>query len=427
MKKLIISIIITACLPLAGFCQWNYHYYFDVGTNSEYYTCKFGGAMFTGIDTGYYCASAHFHPPTPHSENEVSLLKTTNDCNSWKRIFWDGNYGSRYIYELRFFKPYLFLIGNATIYTYIIGEYDNNIYDLLYFEGYYKDFYAHDITNYKVLFDDHSFQRILSYYENTIEIKRDTFNTYKPWKIVYPIDTAGILLSIPDTSTDDKGVITKYTPSQGYHIVYQSKSHGLTDMHFPSTNTGYVSCNDGTVLSTDDLGSTWKVLNTGYTLKLNSIFFTNDSTGYAVGSSGLILKTKDYGLTWIRYPFAFNVNITKVFFVTDSVGFFLTGQILFKTTNGGELWINESITKNTCIDIFPNPNNGFFTLQIFELIQGVADIKIINIAGQEVWSNRIHIAEQQINIDVSFLPNGVYYLRLTSENKSFISKFVIAK
>ena len=64
--------------------------------------------------------------------------------------------------------------------------------------------------------------------------------------------------------------------------------------------------------------------------------------------------------------------------------------------------------------LYPNPNNGSFTLwlQIEEL--DVSNIIVWNLTGQKVYANTVINGENQINLDVS---NGLYLYAVTVNEK----------
>ena len=80
----------------------------------------------------------------------------------------------------------------------------------------------------------------------------------------------------------------------------------LKSVYFTDSNTGYAVGDLGTILKTNNGGTTWTVLSSGTTNRLYSVYFTDANTGYAVGGeylssltqTGIILKTSDGGITW---------------------------------------------------------------------------------------------------------------------------------
>ncbi len=89
--------------------------------------------------------------------------------------------------------------------------------------------------------------------------------------------------------------------------------------------------------------------------------------------------------------------------------------------------INQN--NNLNVNIFPNPNNGSFTLEInSEKIDNIS-INIINIIGVSVFEyNNIIVIDNYIeNFDLSFLPNGVYFIKVNCYNNFITKKIIIEK
>jgi hypothetical protein len=70
------------------------------------------------------------------------------------------------------------------------------------------------------------------------------------------------------------------------------------------------------------------------------------------------------------------------------------------------------------IIIFPNPVQNILTLKTPEIIK---EVSIIDLLGQEVNTNQLSTN----SLDVSNLSEGIYIIKVTSENdKTFSTKFV---
>lgn len=77
-----------------------------------------------------------------------------------------------------------------------------------------------------------------------------------------------------------------------------------------------------------------------------------------------------------------------------------------------------SISSNPSVRIYPNPNNGQFTIELSN-IPGNPLVKIYNVLGQEVYTSPLKNNNTQINL--SSQPNGIYIYRIFSETGSAIS------
>lgn len=73
----------------------------------------------------------------------------------------------------------------------------------------------------------------------------------------------------------------------------------------------------------------------------------------------------------------------------------------------------EDITNNKNVRIFPNPSNGNLNLQIEDFDQ-TFNLEVLEISGKTVMTKVISSANSTLNI--SELPNGIYFLNLSNSN-----------
>ncbi|MEI8204535.1 MAG: T9SS type A sorting domain-containing protein [Bacteroidota bacterium] len=74
------------------------------------------------------------------------------------------------------------------------------------------------------------------------------------------------------------------------------------------------------------------------------------------------------------------------------------------------------------ITIYPNPTAGSFNL-ITNQIKSIESIEIYDVYGKLIYQT-----QKSVNIiDISSQPNGVYFLRLTADNKQYTQKLVLSK
>ncbi len=75
-------------------------------------------------------------------------------------------------------------------------------------------------------------------------------------------------------------------------------TYDLFSVCFTDANTGYVMGGRGTILKTNNGGTTWTALSSGTINGLYSVSFPDANIGYAVGEAGVILKTINAGTNW---------------------------------------------------------------------------------------------------------------------------------
>jgi len=76
--------------------------------------------------------------------------------------------------------------------------------------------------------------------------------------------------------------------------------------------------------------------------------------------------------------------------------------------------------------IYPNPATDVLNIAFDNANPSSVDIVILNIEGQKVYEQKAGgaIEPRTLTIDVSTLPEGVYFLRVTGDNTSYVSRFI---
>lgn len=88
---------------------------------------------------------------------------------------------------------------------------------------------------------------------------------------------------------------------------------------------------------------------------------------------------------------------------------------------------NATIPDIANVEIFPNPNNGEFTLQLNSAKTQEISIEVYNLQGQKVHGtvNTYLPGAYVLPMNLTHLPQGVYYCRLASGNQLLTKKVVI--
>jgi hypothetical protein len=112
---------------------------------------------------------------------------------------------------------------------------------------------------------------------------------------------------------------------------------------------------------------------------LESVYFTDANHGFAAGDNGTILK--------------------------------------YLSPNG----LEDNSTNSNALHIFPNPTNGKFILETTCLTRDTY-LSIDNVNGQEKMGMQVN--DNYIQVDLSNLPDGVYFVRLKTGNTVVAGKIV---
>ncbi|RAK23564.1 putative secreted protein (Por secretion system target) [Flavobacterium aquaticum] len=83
---------------------------------------------------------------------------------------------------------------------------------------------------------------------------------------------------------------------------------------------------------------------------------------------------------------------------------------------------SESFEENNIV-VYPNPSK-----EIFNLITGkneISEIKVYDVLGKVVWSKKdFEVSNSEIQLNLSSVSSGVYFLRITSHNKSVVRRII---
>jgi hypothetical protein len=82
--------------------------------------------------------------------------------------------------------------------------------------------------------------------------------------------------------------------------------------------------------------------------------------------------------------------------------------------------ISKFNIKNSTFQLYPNPNNGEFTITTKEL--GKAKLEIYNVAGQLIFSKSLHQQEEKVNLKNQ--PKGLYLIKVSSGNDIITEQMV---
>ena len=119
-----------------------------------------------------------------------------------------------------------------------------------------------------------------------------------------------------------------------------------------------------------------------------------------------------------------NNQTTQIYTANTSLNYIHTLIDTGAVTNGicTSLGVKSINKYNRDITIFPNPNNGVFTISINDSEEEKANIVIKNILGETIYS----IKANKINkVDLQNLPNGTYFLYIQSNNEPYSQKIII--
>ena len=173
---------------------------------------------------------------------------------------------------------------------------------------------------------------------------------YDGWKWVNPLPQGNTILCIQYLTenrimaigeagsvmiSDDGGTTWDFKGSGTFNTLY--------DFFFVNAATGFIVGDGGIILMTTDEGNHWSTLVSGINESLRSVWFSDQSNGYAVGANGKILKTTDAGAAWYVLSTWSTTQLNDICFVDPTTGFIAGNQdSILKTTDAGNSWYGVS-------------------------------------------------------------------------------------
>jgi photosystem II stability/assembly factor-like uncharacterized protein len=113
----------------------------------------------------------------------------------------------------------------------------------------------------------------------------------------------------------------------------------ILSIHFVDETSGWACGRWGTILSSQDGGSTWNAQDSGTDNPLVSLCFSDTRHGWAVGAEGTIVHTDDGGRTWTRQESPVSFHHMRVFFTNPRKGWVASEHTHILTTDdGGRNW-----------------------------------------------------------------------------------------
>lgn len=206
---------------------------------------------------------------------------------------------------------------------------------------------------------------------------------------------------------------------------------------FPAENSNPSGPVDALSFTTKDGGNTWvmgkpPVTPAGchYLPNSDSVFIIVGHRSFSgVGGSGTVISY-DYGETWEKID---NTSLLTVDFLDENIGYGACGTYSWAIGSGEFFKWNYVLDPPVSIDesvrpewvrLLPNPVSTNLTLEIDnEFRHNDLAIEIIALNGQ-ILSTYQSGYSYRVKIPVRDLPKGLYFLRITGDQKSITKKFV---
>ena len=83
----------------------------------------------------------------------------------------------------------------------------------------------------------------------------------------------------------------------------------------------------------------------------------------------------------------------------------------------------ENINDIADITLFPNPNQGVFTIRVPRSSNG--SLTLYNMLGQEIYKSQFSALVERVPIELPFLNNGIYNLYIEIGGNQILKKFTV--
>ena len=88
--------------------------------------------------------------------------------------------------------------------------------------------------------------------------------------------------------------------------------------------------------------------------------------------------------------------------------------------------VKNSQLTNLSLKIFPNPNNGIFTISFEDKNTSNLQSEMMDVSGTIIYrESKVHEFKSQFTIHATHLAKGIYWIKLTDENTNFSSPIII--
>ena len=156
---------------------------------------------------------------------------------------------------------------------------------------------------------------------------------------------------------------------------------------------------------------------------MSQVFFLDTQHGWAIQFCGKIFVTIDGGNSWSEQSPGINDETLTNIQMTSLTNGYICGnnRTLLKYTNISG--INEE-KESLKVDLFPNPARDKFSLKSVINNQQLSSLIIYDLNGIKLFEKQFRAENETIEVDLSQLRDGLYFVQLQLENQLITKKII---
>jgi photosystem II stability/assembly factor-like uncharacterized protein len=439
------AIQILFCFNFLHTEEWSSSDYLRYGANAELKAVDSLNCMYVGYYDSY--------PDDPF----IFVRRTTDGGNTWDFVFKRSVFFNNNIIRFKYIEyPSKNLCVTASDNGYLIRSTDNgNTWEEHHLSG------VEDHVLMSISFRDDNTGLIVYTHEEDVEDRVKLFKTtnagdtwnrlyvpeeysikngYSIWN-TYMINSKDYLLfGYHHDESDNYHSYSLLTTDGGLTWSYNSDPKGSIDCFFVDDSVGYSCCNTKNqyniivfrLYKTTNGGKTWSVIHehSRYSNYIYRLAFADENNGILTCAKTVLYKTTDGGKSFIDItPEVANEHNNIIAYVAYPsinsiyIGCSLPSKIF--VYNNSPSIVEEPLNS---FSLHPNPATSHITLSLGEEFISEPDIDIIDYLGNVIrWtpSARWSPSDKTITINTSSLSPGGYFLRVRSDEKVEVRKFVV--
>ena len=157
----------------------------------------------------------------------------------------------------------------------------------------------------------------------------------------------------------------------------------------------------------------------------DSICIGNSTTLNASGVATSYSWTPTASITGTGASVVAHPTVTTTYTLTGHTGTCI-GTNTITISVGACVGINQLTVNGTSVSFYPNPSNGLVTVNLYNVKPGTT-LNVSDLLGNEVYKTSVNTnsLNQNMNLDLSSLPKGIYLFGVSNGNQSKVQKLII--